>query len=113
MKRGEIWQVSFDPTIGAEIRKSRPAVIISTDAVGTLALRVVVPLTGWQTDFAHAPWMIRIDPSSGNGQTKASAADAFQVKSLSLRRLTRRLGAVTPSELDTIVRAVGRVIGHP
>jgi mRNA interferase MazF len=113
MTRGEIWQVSFDPSIGEEIRKVRPAVIISVDSVGLLALRVVVPLTGWQADFALAPWMVRIDPSPQNGLTKSSAADAFQLKSLSTRRLIRRMGVVTVAELDAIVRAAGRVIGHP
>jgi mRNA-degrading endonuclease toxin of MazEF toxin-antitoxin module len=48
LNKGEIWQVSFDPTIGDEIRKTRPAVIISSDAVGILNLRVVAPLTAWR-----------------------------------------------------------------
>jgi mRNA interferase MazF len=113
MMRGEIWQVTFDPSIGEEIRKVRPAVIISADSMGLLALRVVVPLTGWQAEFALAPWMVRIDPSPQNGLTKSSAADAFQLKSLSTRRLIRRMGTITVGELDAIVRAAGRVIGHP
>jgi mRNA interferase MazF len=113
MTRGELWQVSFDPTIGEEIRKTRPAVVISSDAMGILNLRVVVPLTGWQPDFAHLPWMTRIDPSSDNSLIKSSAADAFQIKSLSTRRFVRRLGSVSAAELDAIVTAVGLVIEHP
>jgi mRNA interferase MazF len=113
MMRGEIWQVTFDPALGEEIRKTRPAVLISSDAVGILNLRVVVPLTAWQPDFIHLPWMIRIDPSPENGLVKSSAADAFQVKSLSTRRLLRWLGVVSPQELTAIVTAVGLVIEHP
>jgi mRNA interferase MazF len=113
MIRGEIWQVAFDPSLGEEIRKIRPAVLISSDAVGILNLRVVVPLTSWQADFIHLPWMIQIDPSPENGLAKSSAADAFQVKSLSTRRLLRRLGVVSPQELTAIVKAVGLVIEHP
>ena len=44
-QRGEIWTVRFDPSEGAEIRKVRPAVVISVDTVGLLPLRIVVPLT--------------------------------------------------------------------
>lgn len=45
MFRGEIWRVNLDPTIGAEIRKSRPVVIVGDDRIGKLPLRVIVPLT--------------------------------------------------------------------
>ena len=45
MNRGEIWLINLDPTIGAEIKKTRPVVIVSSNAVGILPLRVVVPLT--------------------------------------------------------------------
>ena len=113
MNRGEVWQVQFDPTVEAEIRKIRPAVIISSNAVGLLPLRVVVPFTAWQPGFAGAIWMIRVAPSPQNGLTKVSAADAFQVKSLSTRRFLNRIGAVTPEELDAIIRAVGAVIEFP
>jgi mRNA interferase MazF len=44
-KRGEVWRVEFDPSRGAEIRKRRPAVVVSINAVGKLPLRVVVPIT--------------------------------------------------------------------
>jgi len=42
-QRGEIWLVNFDPTIGAEIRKTRPAVVVSSDAVGRLPIKLVAP----------------------------------------------------------------------
>lgn len=45
MKRGDIWLVSLDPTVGSELRKTRPAVIVSSDGVGRLPLKVVVPQT--------------------------------------------------------------------
>jgi len=46
MFKGEIWLASFDPSLGAEIQKTRPAIIVSSSTLGTLPLRVVVPLTG-------------------------------------------------------------------
>jgi mRNA interferase MazF len=70
MTRGEIWLINLDPTLGAEIRKTRPAVIVSVDAVGVLPLRVVVPITSWKEYYVQAPWMVRIDPDPQNGLDK-------------------------------------------
>jgi mRNA interferase MazF len=84
LSRGEIWLVNLDPTIGDEIRKVRPAVIMSSDAIGVLALRVVVPITGWQPRFQGCDWLVRLDPDQNNCLDKPSAADAFQVRPLQL-----------------------------
>ena len=43
MFRGEVWRLNLDPTIGAEMRKTRPVVIVSADEIGLLPLKVVVP----------------------------------------------------------------------
>lgn len=59
---------------------------MSSDAIGLLALRAVVPLTNWQDKFKDWEWLVRIDPSGANGLDKPSAADAFQVRSVSMRR---------------------------
>ena len=45
IKRGEIWLVNLNPTIGAEIRKTRLVVIVSSDAIGALPIRLVAPVT--------------------------------------------------------------------
>ncbi len=47
MKRGEIWLINLDPTVGSEIRKTRPAVLVQDDAIGILPLRVIVPITDY------------------------------------------------------------------
>jgi len=61
MLRGEVWLVNLDPTIGAEIRKTRPAVIVNDDAVGILPLKVIVPITEWRDRYAVALWMVRLE----------------------------------------------------
>ena len=66
-QRNEIWSVNFDPSIGAEIRKLRPAVVVNLDSIGRLPLRIVVPLTDWQPLFAKLPWFVSIPASEGNG----------------------------------------------
>ena len=45
MKYGEVWLVNFEPQVGQEIRKTRPAIIVNHDSVGKLPLKIVVPLT--------------------------------------------------------------------
>jgi mRNA interferase MazF len=67
MRRGEIWLINLDPTVGAEIRKTRPAVIVNDDAVGILPLKVIVPITDWKDRYAVAPWMVRLIPIATMG----------------------------------------------
>ncbi len=106
MKRGEIWQVNLDPTIGEEIRKSRPAVVVNRDSLARLPLRIIVPLTAWDERFASAPWHVPIEASKDNGLAKKSSADTFQVRSVSEKRLVRRLGEITPGEMDEIQKGL-------
>ncbi len=80
MRRGEVWLVRFDPTIGAEINKIRPAVIVNSETVGILPLAVVVPITKWRDQLTAISWMVKLEPSAENGLTKLSAADTFQGK---------------------------------
>ncbi|MFU8858398.1 MAG: type II toxin-antitoxin system PemK/MazF family toxin [Deferrisomatales bacterium] len=110
MRRGEIWLVNLDPVQGAEIRKTRPAVIVSDDAVGVLPLRVIVPITEWKERFAVAPWLVLLEPDVENGLDKRSAADAFQVRSVSQQRFVRRLGSLSPTHLRTLNRALAAVL---
>jgi mRNA interferase MazF len=87
MLRSEVWLVNSDPTIGAEIKKTRPAVIVNDDAIGILPLKVIVPITEWRDRYTVAPWMVRLEPIPDNGLDKHSAPDAFQVRSVAQRRL--------------------------
>jgi len=110
MHRGEIWLVNLDPTIGSEIRKTRPAVIVSSELVGILPLKVIIPFTDWKDRYEIAAWMVRIDPDAQNGLIKASAADALQIRSVSEQRLVRRLGVLQPGQVEQIMRAVMKVL---
>ena len=111
MKQGEIWQIDLSPTVGAEIRKTRPAVIISDDAIGILPLWVIVPITEWKPHFEGAVWMVRIEPDKRNNLKKSSAIiDAFQIRSVSTKRFVGRIGAVSEGVLEEIKTAVKAVI---
>ena len=91
MIRGEVWLANLDPTIGAEIMKSRPCVIVSRDALAKLHLRIVVPLTEWNEKFELASWHIPIEAVTDSGLSKKSSGDSFHVGSISVRRLVKKL----------------------
>jgi mRNA interferase MazF len=112
-KRGDVWLVNFDPSAGAEIRKVRPAVVLTVSGIGRLPLQIVVPLTEWKTHYANASWFVFLPASPTNGLSKDSGADAFQVKSLSETRFVKRLGEVTAQQLDDIAAAVALCVGAP
>ena len=111
MRRGQLWLVKFDPTVGDEIDKTRPAVIVSDDAIGVLALKVIVPMTEWQEYFARRRWMVKLEPSADNGLNKLSAADAFQVNSVSTERFVRQIGTLSDREMQAISLALAMVMG--
>jgi mRNA interferase MazF len=112
-RRGEIWQVDFDPSVGAEIRKVRPAVVMTLTGIGRLPLQIVVPLTEWKPQYARASWFVHLPASPSNGLSKDSGADAFQVKSLSNGRFVLRLGVVSDPQLDGIASAIALCVGAP
>ena len=101
----------FDPVTGAEIAKTRPAVVLNLPAVGKLPLRIVVPITEWKPAYAVAPWLVYLKPTKANGLSKDSAGDAFQVKSVSVDRFISRAGAVTADQLEQISAAVALCVG--
>ncbi len=110
MQRGDIWLINLDPTIGAEIQKTRPAVIVNDDQLGILPLKVIVPLTAWQDRYVVAPWFVRLEPDADNGLEKPSAADAFQVRSVSQQRFVRRLGKISDTAMLEITKALAIVL---
>lgn len=111
MHKGEIWLINLDPSLGAEIRKSRLAVIVSVDEIGILPLRVIVPVTDWKDHYATAAWLVPIDPSKRNGLEKRSAADAFQIRSVSQERFIHRIGILEADKLEDTLSAIQIVIG--
>ena len=112
MKQGEIWLINLDPSIGAEMKKTRPAVIVNDDALGKLPLKIIAPITDWKEHYSVAPWMIAINPSTQNGLTKKSSIDCFQIRSVSEIRLIKRIGHITLSEILKLQEGIAKVIGY-
>ncbi len=110
MHRGEVWLVNLDPVIGSELRKTRPAVILSRDEIGVLPVKVIVPITGWRDEFAKADWLVPLEKSSTNGLTKKSTADTVQVRSISEQRLVKKLGSLSSVDLEKIASALKLIL---
>ena len=109
MRSREVWLVDFAPQIGQEINKIRPAVIVNHDSIGSLKLKVVVPIT----DALKSPkqWLVRLSPSNSNGLTKESMADCFQIKSISEERFIRKIGELSNDEFDSVKLGLILVLG--
>ncbi len=108
--RGEIWLVALDPTIGAEIRKTRPAVVVSSDEIGRLPIKLVAPVTDWKDVFGRNAWHIRLEPNPQNGLAKISAVDALQLRGLDTQRFVRKLGMIDLGTMNRIAAAIALVV---
>ncbi|WP_192821617.1 type II toxin-antitoxin system PemK/MazF family toxin [Rufibacter sp. LB8] len=109
MKQGEVWLINLDPTVGSEIKKTRPAIIVNDNTLGKLPLKIIVPLTDWKDRYDIAPWMVKIILGKNNNLSKPSATDCFQVRSLSELRFTKKLGRITSEQLEEIKSGLAKV----
>ncbi len=113
--KGEVWEVNLDPALGHEQTKIRPCVVISNDLMNTkMGLSIVVPFTGagWYTKSGRlSPAMVEVLPPEA-GLTKPSYSMAFQVRTVSHSRFSKKLGALTASKLLAVVRSVLEIVDH-
>lgn len=111
MQQKEIWLVNLEPTVGAEIAKTRPAVILNSDDVGVLPLRLIAPITDYKPHYKDVPWMLVLQPDAQNGLRKKSVVDLFQIRSVSTQRLHKKMGALTNQQFVRAQEALQHVFG--
>jgi len=129
--RGEIWRVNFNtpitiptppygtpqsqlPTTGDEIYKIRPAVVVNIQEMWNLQLLIVVPITSWQPRFQvnNWFWLVEIPSDLTNQLPNDSAANTFQVKSVSTQRFVQRIGMLTTQQTDLITATIAFCVGY-
>jgi len=100
MNRGDVWWVNFEPSIGGEIRKKRPAIIVSNNSANKFLNRVqVIPITS-NTD--------RLFPSEAYVTVagKKGKAMADQLATVSKQRLSKRIDSISDDEMNMVVEAI-------
>jgi mRNA interferase MazF len=100
MRRGEVWWVEFDPSIGSEIRKTRPAVIISNDAANrNLARVVVVPITSKVDRVYPGECLLMVADQPGKAMSD-------QIMAADKRRLKSRIDTLDEAEMRRLEEAL-------
>jgi len=103
-RRGEVWWAALDPTLGSEISKTRPCVVITRDLINQYRRTVViVPLSS--SPSAHPP--IRVSVNCGG---KPVVAVVDQIRSIAKERLQKRIGVLTEAEMEAIGGALQQVL---
>jgi mRNA interferase MazF len=96
LRRGDVWWVSFDPSIGGEIRKTRPAVVLSNDTANAVLNRVVViPLSSQTAKIYPAE-----APVTLNGEMRKAMAD--QIATVSKVRMRSRIGRFSAADMRAV-----------
>ncbi|MCR2060462.1 type II toxin-antitoxin system PemK/MazF family toxin [Campylobacter helveticus] len=111
VKYGELWITDFEPQMGEEITKKRPALIVSNTQFNlSQKLVFVVPLTTWQQRFYKGIWFLRINKNATNGLEVDSAINCSQLKSFSKDRLIKKIGEVDEKILKEVKFIIDEIL---
>jgi len=111
VRRGDVVVANLDPTIGVEMQKTRPVIVVSNDSINQLSqLVVVVPLT---KNTAHLSPSHAVLPKGAARLTFTSKAVTEQIKAVDKRRLVKRLGSLSPALLAQVDRALKNTLAFP
>lgn len=104
-RRGEVWWIAFDPSVGGEIRKTRPAIVVSNDAANTALNRIqVIPLTSRIDRLYPGEALVVL-----GGETRKAMAD--QLVTAAKQRLRGKLGELSAADMASVDRAIRVQLG--
>ena len=109
-RRGEVYLVSFDPTLGAEIRKTRPALILQNDIANRASPITIVAAITSRFDEELYPTEVPIRAREG-GLSTDSVVLLNQIRSIDKQRLVRRIGKLTSGTMSHVDRALALSLG--
>ena len=109
-KRGDVFLVDFDPTVGAEIKKTRPALVLQNDAANRYSPITIVAAITSKADAKLYPTEVLI-PKGEAGLGVDSTVLLNQIRSIDTRRLVKRMGAVRPATMTSVERALQVSLG--
>lgn len=110
MKPGEIYWVNLDPTIGDEIRKRRPVVVLNGGHKKHLRLAIVVPVTEWNSHWDKNPFFVTLNPTDKNCLRKKSSLDCFQIRAISHARFLEKIRNISEDEIDQVKRSIALIL---
>lgn len=108
--RGDIFLVCFDPSVGSEIRKTRPAIVLQNDVANRHSPITIVAAISTKFDEPPYPTDVILEPED-SGLNLRSAAVLNQIRSVDRRRLLKRIGRATPACMERINRAIEISLG--
>ena len=110
MNVGEIFWVNLDPTIGDEIKKRRPVVILNAGHQKHLKLAIVAPVTAWSPYWAENPFFVTLEPNTTNGLRKKSSVDCFQIRAISHIRFIEKIGRISNDKINLIQKSIALIL---
>jgi mRNA interferase MazF len=111
LHRGDIYLCSFDPTVGHEIKKTRPALVIQNNIGNRYsALTIVAAITSTISPVSY-PVEVVVEPTTANGLANRSSVRLDQIRTIDRRRLVKRIGAIDSATMSKVDGAIKISLG--
>lgn len=95
---------------GTEINKIRPAVVLNTNSIKHLNIRLVAPITSWKKLHSNKIWIVEIKPDAANGLSRTSGVDTMQMRGVDVTRFIDKRGKLKATDMDEINAAIVAII---
>lgn len=98
--------------MGAEIKKVRLAIVVSSDGVGKLPIKLIAPITDWKEYYSDNIWHVKIEADNANSLTKTSAVDILQLRGIDIQRFIRKIGGCSSEIMEEVAAAIAAVVEY-